>query len=211
MRRVKTALRRVAPGRLVMALPWPEERGELRIFRDYVLPHLERRPACLFMGAPSRNEARMVFGAELLRQDVRVLTGRVDADLIAAVARCVDAFVVLPGREGAPAEDAGELAVAMAMGGTPVVTARAEHGKVLAHERSAFVLDRDDHAAMIETTNRLLGLPAVQRHALGEEFARHTSRSRGGWDSVAEAYAERFAALVGRPRIPVEWRAAAAA
>jgi hypothetical protein len=29
------------------------------------------------------------------------------------------------------------------------------------------------------------------------------------WDAVAAVYAERFAALVGRPRIPEELRAAA--
>ena len=59
----------------------------------------------------------------------------------------------------------------------------------------------------MHTLNQVLSLPAVQRHALGEDFARFTLR-RWPWDAAAEIYAERFAALVGRPQIPVDLRAA---
>jgi hypothetical protein len=59
----------------------------------------------------------------------------------------------------------------------------------------------------VHTLNQLLALPAVQRHFLGEEFARFTL-SRWPWQDVASAYMERFAALVGRPQIPAELRAA---
>ena len=43
----------------------------------------------------------------------------------------------------------------------------------------------------------------LQRQFLGQDFAAHTL---GRWtaESAADIYAERFAALVGRPRIPVE-------
>ena len=78
---------------------------------------------------------------------------------------------------------------------------------VLAHECNAFVVDPDDEHGYVRTLNQVLMLPAVQRHFLGEEFARFTL-ARWRWDDVASVYADRFAALVGRPHIPAELRAA---
>ena len=52
-----------------------------------------------------------------------------------------------------------------------------------------------------------LALPAVQRHELGLQFAASTVADHT-WRSAYETYAERFAALVGRPQIPANLRAA---
>lgn len=204
---VTRALKGVRPGRLVVALPWPENRNDLRWFRDVVLPHLDAKPVCLLLGVRSRRQARLLVGAMDTRNDFRVLGGRLDADAIASAARCVDAFVVCGASEPAPSAPAGQLAIALAAGGVPVVTNAATDARVLAHERNAFVVEPGDERGYVHTLNQILALPAVQRHVLGEEFARFTL-STWQWQDVASAYMERFAALVGRPQIPAELRAA---
>ena len=204
---VARALKGVRPGRLVVALPWPENRNDLRWLRDAVIPQLDAKPVCLLLGARSRREARLLVGALGTRSDFRVLGGRLDADVIASAARCVDAFVVCGASEPAPSDPAGQLAIALATGGVPVITNAARDARVLAHERNAFVVEPGDERGYVHTLNQILALPAVQRHFLGEEFARFTL-SRWPWRDVASAYMERFAALVGRPQIPAELRAA---
>jgi hypothetical protein len=205
--RVNRALQGVRPGRLVVAVPWPENRNDLRWFRDFVAPQIEARPIILLLGAPSRRDARLLVGHAGLRASFRVLTGRISADLIAAVARCVDAFA-LAGASPDGADTPGHLAMALATGGVPLVTHEMLGDCVLAHERNAFVVAPDDEHGYVHTLNQVLALPAVQRHFLGEEFARFTL-ARWRWDAAAAVYADRFAALVGRPQIPVDLRAAA--
>jgi Glycosyl transferases group 1 len=207
MASVSRALRGVRPGRLVLALPWPENRNDLRWFRDVVVPQLDARPLCLLLGAPSRRQARILLGAVGMQEDFRVHTGRVDGDVIASAARCVDAFVVCAASEPLPSAPASQLAIALATGGVPVVTNAAQDARVLAHERNGFVVEPADERTYVHTLNQLLSLPAVQRHFLGEEFARFTL-AKWRWSDVASVYAERFAALVGRPQIPVDLRAA---
>jgi hypothetical protein len=205
--RVTGALRRVRPGRLVVAVPWPENRNDLRWFRDFVAPQMEGGPLCLLIGAPSRREARLLLGHSGVRDGFRVLTGRVTADLLAAVARCVDAFALLGGGlEDAAGPD--HLALTLATGGVPLVTHGMLDHRVLAHERNAFVVEPDDDHGFVRMLNQVLSLPAIQRHCLGEEFARYTV-ARWRWDAAAAVYADRFAALVGRPQIPVDLRAVA--
>ena len=201
--RVTGALKGARPGRLVVAVPWPENRNDLRWFRDVVLPQLDANPMCLLLGVPSRRDARLLVGAPGVRADFRVHTGRLTADIIASAARCVDAFVVCAASEPPPSAPAGCLAIALATGGVPVVTNAAEDARVLAHERNAFVVEPNDERGYVHTLNQILSLPAVQRHVLGEEFARFTL-SKWPWRSVANAYTERFAALVGRPQIPID-------
>jgi hypothetical protein len=198
----------VRPGRLVVGLPWPESRNDLRWFRDVVVPQLDAKPVCLLLGVPSRRQARLLVGAAGMHSDFRLHTGRLDAGVIAAAASCVDAFVVCAASEPSPDASAGQLAIALATGGVPVVTNAAEDARVLAHERNAFVVAPGDERGYVHTLNQILSLPAVQRHVLGQEFARFTI-SRWRWRDVASAYTERFAALVGRPQIPAELRAAA--
>jgi glycosyltransferase involved in cell wall biosynthesis len=205
--RVSRALRGVRPGRLVVAVPWPENRNDLRWFRDFVTPQIESRPIILLMGAPSRRDARLLVGHAGLRATFRVLTGRPSGDLIAAVARCVDAFA-LAATSSDRTDPPGHLAMALATGGVPLVTHEMLDDRVLAHERNAFVVAPDDEHGYVHILNQVLGLPAVQRHFLGEEFARFTL-SRWRWEDAAAVYADRFAALVGRPQIPLDLRAAA--
>ena len=204
---VTKALRGVRAGRLIVALPWPDSRNDLRWFRDVVLPQLDARPACLLIGVPSRREARLLVGQVGVRADFRVLAGRLTADVIAAVARCVDAFVVTGRSNDRPDDATSALAIALSTGGVPVVTNGMEDARVLAHERNAFLVDPGDEHGYVRTLNQVLALPAVQRHFLGEEFARFTL-SRWRWSDVASVYADRFAALVGRPQIPADLRAA---
>ena len=204
---VTRALRGVQPGRLVLAMPWPDNRNDLRWFRDFVQPQLDGAPLCLLMGVPSRREARLLLGATGALPDFRILTGRIVADSISAVSRYVDAFVA-PSRVGAAAASAtSELAIALSCAGVPVVTNIVEDAFALAHERSAFLVDPGDERGFVETLNDVLALPAIQRQALGAEFARFTL-ARWSWEAPAAVYADRFAALVGRPQIPAQLRAA---
>lgn len=207
MASVTRALRNARPGRLVVAVPWPDDRDDLRWFRDLAQPHFESRPLCLIVGAPSRREVRLLVGSDGLARDFRVVTGRLTADVIAAVARCADAFAVPSRCVATERRAAGALGVALAMGGIPVVTNGAEDALVFAHERNGFVTAPGDDREFVRTLNQVLALPAIQRHTLGEEFARYTL-NRWSWDDVAEVYGERFAALVGRPQIPAALRAA---
>jgi hypothetical protein len=206
-RAVARALRGVVPGRPVLGLLWPDNRNDLRWFRDIVLPQLDASPICLIMGAPSRREVRLVVRAAGLKSEFRVVPGRLDAPMLAAVARCVDAFVSPASLRRGPGDAVTGLTLALAVGGVPVVSDGRAEAAVLAHERNAFLVDRGDERGFAGTLNRLLALPAIQRHFLGEEFARFTL-SEWPWSAAAEVYAERFASLVGRPRIPADLRAA---
>jgi glycosyltransferase involved in cell wall biosynthesis len=206
-RRVASALRGVRPGRLVLGLLWPENRNDLRWFRDVVLPHLDAKPVCLLLGVPSAREARLLTGAGGARSEFRLLRGPLDAGLINATARCVDAFVSPASLRHGHADAVTPLALALAVSGVPMVTDGQAEAAVLAHERNAFLVGRGDERDFAATLNRLLALPAIQRHFLGEEFARFTLE-QWNWREVASFYAERFASLLGRPRIPAALRAA---
>jgi hypothetical protein len=207
VRAVSRSLRDVRPGRLVIAMPWPENRNDLRWFRDCIMPHLDARPLCLVLGAPSRRAARLLLGPIGASADFRIHSGSLNADLVSAAARFADVFAVPAGCEAEPRDGSSDLAITLAMGGIPVVTDGAHEALVLAHERNAFVVDRGDEREFAATLNNVLSLPAQQRHYLGVEFARFTL-ARWSWDAVAEVYGERFAALVGRPQIPFDLRAA---
>lgn len=202
------ALRDVRPGRLVVGVPWPPDKRDLRWFRDSIAPRMDGSPLCLVFGAPDRRTAAAMFGARNQQQDFRVLTGAATVDTVAAVARCVDCFAVPAGFYGGAAAGAPSAAfsLALAMGGVPVVTYGESDARVLAHERNAFITEPDEQA-FLRTLDQVLSLPAVQRHALGEDFARYTLRRWNG-DAAAEVYVDRFAALVGRPQIPADLRAA---
>ncbi|MDP9236477.1 MAG: hypothetical protein M3P30_03595 [Chloroflexota bacterium] len=204
---VARALRGVRPGRLVLGLVWPENRNDLRWFRDVVLPRLDAKPICLLLGAPSAREVRLLIGAAGVRSEFRLLRGPLDAPTIAAAARCVDAFVSPASlRHGKP-DAITPLALALAVSSVPTVTDGQAEAAVLTHERNAFLVDRGDERGFASTLNDLLALPALQRHFLGEEFARYTL-GQWTWREAADVYVERFASLVGRPRIPAGLRAA---
>jgi glycosyltransferase involved in cell wall biosynthesis len=206
MSSITRLLRDVRPGRLVVGVPWPADRRDVRWFRDAIAPMLDGGPMCLIFAASNRRDARLLFGAQGMQRDFRVHTGRLDGATLAAVARCVDTFAVPSGVHGLRSGASDDMAVALAMGGVPVVTYGEQETRVLAHEQNAFVVEPDERA-FIYTLNQVLSLPAVQRQALGEDFARYTLR-RWPWEAVSAIYADRFAALVGRPAIPVDLRAA---
>ena len=90
---VAKAMRDVRPGRLVLAMIWPESRNDLRWFRDAVLPALEGKPVCVVAGAPSRRDARLLLGASGVRQQFRVLPGRLTTGRLAALVRWADVVV----------------------------------------------------------------------------------------------------------------------
>jgi hypothetical protein len=95
----------------------------------------------------------------------------------------------------------------MVASGVPVVVDASVARGLVEHERSALVADRGESTAFAGAINGLIALPALQRQYVGEDFAAH-ARARWNGHAVAEAYAERFAALAGRPWIPAELRAA---
>jgi len=136
--------------------------------------------------------------------DFRMLGGRMSGSLIAAVARVVDVFAVPASADGAGDSD---LRTALAAGGVPVVSHATARDLVLAHQASGLTVAPGDERGFIDALDGLLGLPAIQRHFLGEDMARSLLQERS-WRPAAAAYAERFAALVGRPRIPADLRAA---
>jgi hypothetical protein len=202
---ISRLLRDVAPGRLVIGLPWTRDVDYMRWHRDAVAPLLTGNPVCLLLGAPSRRQARLVFGASGRQAEYRVHSGKLDAETIAAAARCVDAFVVA----GAPREAHIEpdLLLTMAASKAPLVAGGGVRSGVLRHEANAFIATAGDPLSLVSTLNQLLALPAVQRHYLGEQFADYTMLQHT-WEQAASLYAERFAVMVGRPPIPADLRAA---
>jgi hypothetical protein len=192
-------------GRLVVGLLWPQDKEHLRWFRDAVAPLLHGEPVCLLIGAPGTREARLIFGARAMKR-VRVRTARVTADEIAAAARFADVFAV-PGAIRGVASQTRAL-LALIASSVPVLAGGAIQDDVLEHERNALLVDPGDAMGLASTLNRLLMLPSLQRHYLGQDFAAYTA-SRRIWAPAAEVYAERFAALVGRPRIPMDLKAVA--
>jgi len=201
LRRVAATVRTVLPGRLIIAAPWPADVTSLRWFRDVVIPHAAGAPHVILFGAPGRRATSLALGPHH-RGRISVIRGAVTAPLIAAVARCADAFVIPPPL-GAPEG----LALKLAASGVPVVARCASPAPVLAHERNAFTVTSDDDHSFLSTLDRVLRLPAVQRHMLGEEFARYTLAAHPA-EAAAAVYGERFCALVGRPRVPGMLRAA---
>jgi hypothetical protein len=200
---VARALGGAAPQRFVVAMPWPDDGEHVRWVRDAVLPLLHGNPLCLVIGAPRSREARLI-GRRLGANSMRVVPGRLTAGTVVAAARYADTFVV-PGspREG----DDDAVLLAMAATGVPVVAGGGILTTALEHERSALLADPGDPMGLASTLNKLLALPALQRHELGAGFADWVRRERS-WSRAAEVYGERFAVLVGRPRIPAELRAA---
>jgi glycosyltransferase involved in cell wall biosynthesis len=192
-------------GRLIIAAPWPADREAVVWLRDAVAPLLSGNPLVLLLGAPRGRDARLLLGAIGHRRVFRLHRRRIDADVIAAAARCADAFVV-------PAEARGcasttELVLALIASRVPVVVGGGMRNDVLEHERNALLVEPGDPLGLASSLNKLMAMPAIQRHYLGEEFAAHTL-ARWSWQATAAAYEERFAALVGRPQIPADLRAA---
>lgn len=192
-------------GRLIVAAPWPADREAVVWLRDAVAPLLHGNPLVLLLGAPRGRDARLLMGAIGHRRTFRLHRGRIDADVIAAAARCADAFVV-PGEAGGGASMT-DLLLALTASRAPVVIGGGVRNGVLEHERNALLVEAGDPLGLASSLNQLLALPAIQRHYLGEEFAAHTL-DRWPWAAAAAEYLERFAALVGRPQIPADLRAA---
>ena len=200
-------VRDVTPGRLVVAAPWPDDLEQVRWCRDAVAPLLQGNPLWLFLGAPGRRQVRLMAGAIGMKGSFRAHIGPIDADVIAAAGRCADVFVV-SGDAARVRASTSDLLLTLIASRVPVVAGGGVASGVLEHEANAFVVAPGDASGLVAALNQLLALPAVQRHYLGEEFAEQIAR-RYAWDPAAEVYGERFAALVGRPQIPAELRAAA--
>ncbi len=204
---VSRALRGVAPSRLVLGLVWPENRNDLRWFRDAVASQLVAGPLCLVLGAPSRREARLLLHASGMKVEFRAVHGCLDGQLLAAVAPFVDAFALPAGLRRQSGHAVTALTLALAASGVPVVSDGRAEAAILSHERNGFLVARGDERHFASTLNTLLALPAQQRHAVGQDFARYTVTEWSA-DPAAEVYAAHFASLVGRPRIPAELRVA---
>lgn len=195
----------IAPGRLVIALPWTADREYMRWYRDAVVPLLIGNPLTLVLGAPSRRQARLLAGAFGTRTSFRSHVGRLTADALAAAIRCADAFVLAGPARGIAGLD--DLALSLSASRTPLVTSGAVQSRVLHHERNALTVEPGDGFGLVSTVNKLLALPPEQRHYLGADFAAYALET---WrpEVAAEVYAERFCTLVGRPVIPMQLRAA---
>ncbi len=208
LRRLTRALRRAEPSGVVVALPWTHEMRQLRWFRDALLPALGGNVTCLMAGVPDRatlQRTRQIIGR---RSDVVLLRGKLDAEGVSAIARSAD-VVMLPWHHAPEGPDADAmLQLAFVGSGTPVIARETDEGRgVLEHERSAFMVRAGEAFGFASTLTQLLVLPALQRHYVGAEFAAYAMEQ---WpaDALAAVYAERFAALAGRPQIPAELRAA---
>ena len=199
-------IRDATPGRLVVAAPWPADAEQVRWCRDAVAPMLQGQPLWLFVGAPGRRQVRLMAGAIGMKGSFRAHIGPIDGDVIAAAARCADLFVVA-GEPARARASTSELLLALIASRVPIVVGGGVESAALEHERNAFVAAPGDAIGLVTMVNQLLALPAVQRHYLGEEFAEHTV-GHYTWDAACEVYGARFAAMVGRPQIPAELRAA---
>lgn len=198
---VARLLEGVAPGCLIVTMPWTADVSHVRWLRDAVAPVLVGGALCVVVGAPSRRAARLMAGASA--SSLRIHAGPLDAALLAAVARWTDVFVM----PGAPrGHAASAMALLLASSGAPLVAASGAACR-LRHEHHAFVVDDADPYGYVSTLNALLSLPAQQRHALAVSFA---ARTLDDWspDAAAAVYVERFDVLLGRPTVPVELRAA---
>ncbi len=204
--RIARLLDGLMPGRLVIAMPWPADIEKLRWYRDAVVPLLVGRPATLLLGAPSARQARITVGARGMRDAFRIDTRRIDIDVLSATARCADAFAMLD--DGTRGLRASDLASAMASSGLPLVTGGSVNSQVISHEDNALTVEPRDAFGLVTTLNKLLSLPALQRHYLGARFAEYTL-DRWSPDAAVQAYADRFAVLVGRAPIPANLRAVA--
>jgi len=204
--RVARALRGPSAGRPIVAVPWLGTGNDVRWFRDIVMPRLRTRPVCVLFGVSSRRELRLMLQASGMEADVRAVVGPVTASLIAALGRMVDAFAV-PATSRPAEPGAAELMRALTVSGVPVVTDATAFDCVPAHETSGLMIDTGDERGFIAAIDNVLALPAIQRHFMGEDIARSALRE-WPWRPVAEAYAERFGALVGRPVVPAALRAA---
>ena len=198
--------RDATPGRLVVVAPWPVDAEQVRWCRDAVAPMLQGNPLWIFIGAPGRRQVRLMAGAIGMNGRFRAHVGRVNSDVIASAARCADVFVVA-GEAARVRASTTELLLALVASRVPLVAGGGIESGALDHERDAFVAPAGDASGLVATVNQLLALPAVQRHYLGEEFAAHAAQ-RYTWDAASEIYGARFAAMVGRPQIPAELRAA---
>jgi glycosyltransferase involved in cell wall biosynthesis len=194
------------PGRLVVVAPWPADIEQVRWCRDAVAPMLRGNPLWVFIGAPGRRQVRLMSGAIGLSGSFRAHIGPIDGDVIAAAARCADVFVVT-GDAGRVAATTTDLLLSLVASRVPVVAGGGIESAVLEHERNAFVAPPGDATGLVSTVNKLLALPAVQRHYLGEEFAAQAAEQHT-WQRAADVYGARLAAMVGRPLIPAELRAA---
>lgn len=201
--RTSRVLREATLGQLVVAMPWPDDREHVRWYRDAIAPLLRGNPLTLMLDVPNRRAARLLTNA--VGTSMRARRGKLTPSALAAAARCADVFVV-PGLPRTPATTS-ELLLALASTGVPVVAGGAVLNGTLEHERNALVVEQGDAFGLVSTINQLLELPAQQRHALGEEFAAYTM-ARAAWADIVPAYVERFSALVGRPLIPENLRAA---
>ena len=204
--RVLRALRGLEPEQPLVGVPWPSNAADFRWFRDIVMPNLRTRPSFLLLGVASRRELAAMLGVACVRADVRSITGSITAGLIAAAARMVDVFAV-PAPTRSSAAPRSELLMALSVSGVPVVTDATSFDCVPAHETSGLMVDPGDERGFVAALDGVLQLPPIQRHFLGEEVARATLRERP-LRPVAEAYADRFSSLLGRPVIPRELRAA---
>jgi hypothetical protein len=205
MSSISRLLKNVMPGRLVIGLAWTADADYMRWYRDAVAPLLTGNPVCLLLGAPSKRQARILFGASGQQTEYRVHSGRLDIETLAAAARCIDVFVVAGTPRQAHTEP--DMLMAMAASGAPLVIGGGLRSPILEHEANAFIATAGDPMSLVSTLNQLLSLPAIQRHELGQQFSRHTLDANP-WEAATSIYAERFAVLVGRPQIPAELRAA---
>jgi glycosyltransferase involved in cell wall biosynthesis len=194
----------VEAGRPVAAVPWTEDGAAWRWFCDGVLGARDHGAVWLVVGAPGG--ALVELPAEARADTVLVHRSPLNDGAVAALARCVDAFVV-PWTlgEGAPETDA-LLRLALAASGVPVI-ATDDGGRVFDHERNAFIVRAADAVGFRATLDQLFGLPARQRHYIGEEFA-EDAQARWPASAASAVYDDWFSALGGRPNIPAELRIA---
>ncbi len=196
----------VEADRPLIALPWTEDDAAWCSFRQSVLPMLGAGVALLVFGVPDRRLARRLRSLAGWPAPPLIHFAPFGDDLLAAVARCADAFLV-PWKLAADAPEAdGLLRLAFAASGTTVIAAD-DGAPVLAHEGNAFTVRQGDGFGFRASLDQYLALPARQRHYIGAEFAEYTLQ-RWPAEAAVRLYEERFAALSGHPRVPAGLRAA---
>jgi glycosyltransferase involved in cell wall biosynthesis len=182
----------LAVGRFEVAKDYP---NMLRAFMEVL--SREPRAVLVIVGQGSLQGEAETLADELgLRDAVRFLGARDD---VPAVMSAGDGYVMSSAWEGMPM-----VLLEAAAAGLPIVaTAVGGNGEVVRDGESGFLVPARDPEALGQAMLRLMGLPAEQRHGMGERGREHV-RANYGLHRVAERWERVYWDTLARKGLTLE-------
>jgi glycosyltransferase involved in cell wall biosynthesis len=182
----------LAVGRFEVAKDYP---NMLRAFKEVL--SREPRAVLVIVGQGSLQGEAETLADELgLRDAVRFLGARDD---VPAVMSAGDGYVMSSAWEGMPM-----VLLEAAAAGLPIVaTAVGGNGEVVRDGESGFLVPARDPEALGQAMLRLMGLPAEQRHGMGERGREHV-RANYGLHRVAERWERVYWDTLARKGLTLE-------